>query len=156
MVKEIELASPFKVATCSVLEMILGEMPEFGEPGPFNSDSTCSDITVTCSVIGSASGSVFYTMSEWTALRIAESMVGIPCEEMDELAASAIAELSNMISGNGLLGLSEMGLIGDLAPPTLVRGSNIHITTFSIPGITIPFHTCHGDFWTTVALRKIK
>jgi chemotaxis protein CheX len=42
--------------------------------------------------------------------------------EFDELAQSAISELSNMLAANSSMGLSEMGLNTDISTPTMMQG----------------------------------
>jgi chemotaxis protein CheX len=74
----------------------------------------------------------------------------------DQLAASAIAELGNMISGNAMLHLSEAGYVCDITPPTIIQGSNVKISTLAIPAIVIPMETAQGQLFVTVGLQGRK
>ena len=49
-----------------------------------------------------------------------------------------------MISGNAMQHLSESGWVCDITPPTIIRGTNVKISTISIPAIVIPLDTGAG------------
>jgi chemotaxis protein CheX len=109
-----------------------------------------------CGVTGQIQGSVIYGMSLTTADQIASAMIGQPIKQFDQLAASAIAELGNMISGNAMLQLSEAGFICDITPPTVIRGSKVEISTLAIPAVVIPLEVTQGDITITVGLQTKK
>jgi chemotaxis protein CheX len=101
-------------------------------------------------------GQVILGMSLATADGVASAMLGQQIRCFDALAASAIAELGNMISGNAMHLLSEAGWVCDITPPTVLRGTNIEISTVSIPAIVIPIHLAQGDLFVTVGLQGRK
>jgi chemotaxis protein CheX len=43
-----------------------------------------------------------------------------------------------MISGHSMNQLSGAGYICDITPPTIIRGSNVHVSTLGIPALVIP------------------
>ena len=64
-------------------------------------------------------------MTEETAKKIASTMMmGMPVPEMDEMAQSAISELTNMVTGNAATNFEKDGLKVDISPPTLIVGSD--------------------------------
>lgn len=74
-------------------------------------------------ILGDLSGNVFFSMSEEGAKGIASAMMGgMEVSEFDELAQSAISELSNMLAANACIGLAEQGLQTDISTPTLMQG----------------------------------
>ena len=117
---------------------------------------TSQQCNVVCGVTGQAHGQVIYGMSLTTADKIASAMLGQPIKTFDQLAASAIAELGNMISGNAMSKLSEVGYVSDITPPTIIRGTNVKISTLSIPAIVIPLDTVQGELFITVGLQGKK
>ena len=117
---------------------------------------TSQQCNVVCGVTGQAHGQVIYGMSLTTADKIASAMLGQPIKTFDQLAASAIAELGNMISGNAMSKLSESGYISDITPPTIIRGTNVKISTLSIPAVVIPLDTAQGELFITVGLQGKK
>ncbi len=99
---------------------------------------TSQQCNVVCGVTGHVQGQVIYGMSLTTADKIASTMLGQKIKTFDQLAASAMGELGNMISGNAMQGLSEAGWICDITPPTIMRGKDVKISTLSIPALVIP------------------
>ncbi len=153
---KVEYINPFILASFSVLEALFSKPPIKGEmsmqPTPF----TSQQCNVVCGVSGEVQGQIIYGMSLSTADRIASSMLGQKIKSFDQLAASAIGELGNMISGNAMQHLSEAGWVCDITPPTIMRGSNVEISTVSIPAIVIPLTLDQGQFFITIGLQGRK
>jgi chemotaxis protein CheX len=64
--------------------------------------------------------------------------MGMPVAELDEMAKSAISELTNMILGNTATIFYNNGVAVDITPPSLLMGSNIQISTSKMQTICIP------------------
>jgi chemotaxis protein CheX len=146
----------FVTGAFRVLESVFGATPTRGELQALPAVFTTDQCNVTIGVTGSIQGMVIFGMSLVTADRIASTMIGAPIKTFDQLAASAIAELCNMISGNALASLSEAGAICDITPPALIRGTNTKLSTLSIPAIIIPLETTTGTINLTVSLIEKK
>jgi chemotaxis protein CheX len=153
---KVEYINPFIVAANSVLEMVLGASPLKGNLAMQPATFTSQQCNVVCGVTGQAHGQVIYGMSLTTADKIASQMLGQPIKTFDQLAASAIAELGNMISGHAMSKLSEGGYLCDITPPTIIRGKDVKISTLSIPAIVIPLVTEQGEMFITVGLQGRK
>lgn len=153
---KVEYVNPFVTATVKVLEAVLMETPVRGELKALPAIFTSEQLNVTVGITGDVQGSAIFGMSLTSADRIASKMIGAPIKTFDQLAASAIAELSNMISGNALSLLSEAGYTCDIAPPTLVHGTDLQISTLSIPSIVAPFTLSQGGFKLTIGVRARK
>ncbi|HTQ09604.1 MAG TPA: chemotaxis protein CheX [Fimbriimonadaceae bacterium] len=147
-----ELVNPFITSAFWVLESMLGETPKRGSLGVQAHGTTSHQVNVTIGVTGQVTGHIIIGMSLQTADRIASTMIGRPVKIFDSLAASAIAELANMIGGNGLLHLSEIGLVCDVTPPTIIRGQDVEIDTLSVPALVVPIILELGEFTMTVGL----
>ena len=119
-------------------------------PSTFTSQQ-CNIIT---GIAGQIEGQVIYGMSLITADKIASAMIGQPIRTFDQLAASAIAELGNMITGNAMSLMAETGYTCDITPPSIIRGTNVKISTLSIPALVIPVHIEQGEIELTVSLRE--
>jgi chemotaxis protein CheX len=153
---KVEYINPFVTASFSVLESVLGNKPLKGELTMQPSIFTSRQCNVVCGVTGQVQGQVIYGMSLSTADRIASTMLGQPIKVFDQLAASAIGELGNMISGHAMQHLSEAGWICDITPPTIIRGQSVKISTIMIPAIVIPVTTAQGELSITVGLQGRK
>ncbi|MCW3060606.1 MAG: chemotaxis protein CheX [Capsulimonas sp.] len=153
---KVEYINPFVEASFSVMEMVLGNRPIKGNLAMQPATFTSQQCNVVCGVTGQVQGQVIYGMSLQVADKIATTMLGQPIKVFDQLAASAIAELGNMISGNAMSKLSDAGFICDITPPTIIRGTNVKISTLSIPAIVIPITLEQGELSITVGLQGRK
>ena len=126
---KVEYISPFVNAATAVIKMLLAAEPARGALAARPQLFTSQQINVVCGVTGQIEGQVIFGMSAKTADQIAGTMIGQPIKQFDALAASAIAELGNMISGNSISGLAECGFTCDITPPTIIRGTSVKIST---------------------------
>ncbi|HZP83791.1 MAG TPA: chemotaxis protein CheX [Chthonomonadaceae bacterium] len=151
---KVEYVNPFVTAAFSVIEAALGLKPEKGQlamrPAVFTSQQ-CNIIT---GVTGKIEGQAIYGMSLITADKVASQMLGQPIRTFDQLAASAIAELGNMITGNAMALLSEAGFVCDITPPSIIRGTNVKISTLNIPALVVPICLELGEIELTVSLQE--
>lgn len=152
---KVEYVSPFAEAarTCfgTLIAVEAARGPLSVRPQLF----TTQQINILCGITGEVQGLVIYGMSTVTADRIASRMIGAPVVTFDGLAASAIAELGNMVSGNAASILAGAGYSVDITPPTIVRGSNVKVTTLNIPALVIPLELPEiGTFEINVSLQE--
>ncbi len=141
----VEHLNPFVGAAASVIEAIIGSCPVKGDLSVQPSNTTHQQVNVVCGITGDLQGQVLYGMTLATADRLASVMIGKPIKVFDHLAASAIAELGNIISGHALQRLSEAGIRCEITPPSLVRGTRVEINMLALPAIVVPFQTPHGE-----------
>lgn len=152
---KVEYVSPFAEAAVNVFSTLIQIKPERGPLSARPQMFTSQQINIVCGITGDVEGLVIFGMSMVTADRVASKMIGAPVVTFDQLAASAIAELGNMISGNSLRLLSKGGFVCDITPPTIIRGSNVRISTLDIPALTIPLQLPEiGDFEINVSLKQ--
>lgn len=86
------------------------------------------DVTAFVGLVGDARGNIAYSFSADTAKAIASAMMmGMPVTEMNEISRSAIAELSNMITGNATIRMSHEQAVVDITPPSVVSGENMSL-----------------------------
>lgn len=135
---KVEYVSPFVQGAMTVITQLLNVTPERGHLSGRPQMFTTQQVNIVVGVTGMVEGQVIYGMSVQAADRIAGIMLGQPVVTFDQLAASAIAELGNMISGNSLGVLSQAGFVCDITPPTIIRGSSVRISTLDIPALVIP------------------
>src|SRR5450432_1502529 len=151
----VEYINPFVVAAFSVLEMLLGEAPTKGKLTVQPNVFTSQRCNIVFGVTGLVGGSVIFGMSGPTSLQIASKMLGQPVTLFDAMAASAIAEMGNMVCGTALQHLSEAGFPCDITPPTIVRG-DAEISTLSVPAVVLPIKTTYGAIYLTLGLQHRK
>ncbi|MGC7871577.1 chemotaxis protein CheX [Desulfosporosinus sp. SYSU MS00001] len=83
-------------------------------------------VLVNISLVGVLKGAVLIGMSLDSAkLFASKMMMGMPVEDFDSLAQSAISEMGNMICANTCTQFSKIGINGlDISPPVLLIGHN--------------------------------
>ena len=154
---KVEYVTPFVQGAMNVVQMLIGITPERGQLSARPRVFTTSQVNIVCGITGPVEGQVIYGMSIIAADKIASLMLGTQVVTFDQLAASAIAELGNMISGHSLTHLSSAGFACDITPPTIIRGSNVKISTLDIPALVIPLKLKDiGDFEINVSLQERK
>jgi chemotaxis protein CheX len=148
-----EIINPFLQAATEVLESELGSAPRRGTIGLQRSAYTSNEVTSVVAVTGEVAGMVLFAMSEATARAMVSKMMGQDFPELDALAQSGIAEVGNVITGRAAVLLSEAGFPSDLAPPMLLVGRGMMISTLDVQRLVIPMETEFGSIEVQVALK---
>jgi len=154
MIVEIKNINPFIDALESV-------MNQFGITGIkkgnlYNKESmhVDADITSFIGFVGDIRGNISYSMSKETGKKIVSAMMmGMPVDEMDEMARSAIGELSNMITGNASTIFSLSGIFVDITPPSIVFGQDIFFIISSVQTTAIDLDTPAGKIEINIAIE---
>ena len=150
----VEYINPFVSAAFGVIDTVLQTHPTKGSLAMRPSVFTTQQCNVITGVTGGIEGQVLYGMSLITADKIASQMIGEPIRTFDQYAASAIAELANMITGNAMSLLAQAGYNCVITPPTIIRGTNVNVSTLSIPALVVPICIEQGEIELTVCLRE--
>ena len=80
-------------------------------------------VMIIVGIIGDIKGNVIYATTIDNAKKIASTMMmGMPVDELDELAQSAISELTNMLTANAAINFSNEGININISTPTLMHG----------------------------------
>ena len=107
------------------LQAFVNIMPQFGltEISRRNVSLKGRSIKSPGVIFGAVKGNVIYAMTEEDAKKVASAMMmGMPVNELDELAQSAISELVNMLTANVATNFSLEGIQIDISTPTLMKG----------------------------------
>ncbi|MHB0938362.1 MAG: chemotaxis protein CheX [Armatimonadota bacterium] len=152
---KVEFINPFINAAVQVLDQFVGGDVEHGQLSVRTTLFTTQQISIAVGVSGEVKGQVIYGLSQVTATKIASAMMGTTTVTFDDMVASAISELGNIISGNAATLLSDSGFTCDITPPTLIRGMNVEIGT-QIPALSVPLFTHCGKIDINVALAEVK
>jgi len=81
-------------------------------------------------------------------------MMGMPVNEIDEMAKSALSELGNMIMGNSATLLFNKGVKIDITPPSLVKGTAIEISSAGMETMCVPLISPIGDVEFDIAMKN--
>ena len=103
-------------------------------------------VIIIIGLIGDVKGNIIYGMKMDDAKKMASTMMmGMPVEEFNEMAQSAISELVNMLTANVATNFSRDNINVDISTPTLIQGSftanastdKVICVTMNVDGIKI-------------------
>lgn len=137
----VEMINPFISAAQSVLKDIAQMSTKMGKPYLKNPEYEGGIITIIIGMTGEMRGQVILSLSEEVACSIASHMMmGMPVPELNDMAKSAVSELSNMILGNAATIFSTKGISVDITPPNLVMGNNLSFSVSDSKNICVPLN----------------
>ena len=157
----VEYINPFVETSYSVLKEVLGGADV--KRGDLYLKSTAMPMMGVAALVGLAGdveGRVLYDMTIETALNIASKMNGETLPEFDDLAKATISELANLITGQAVTKLQELGFKFDLTPPALFVGQKMEIAalggthTENVEALIVPLISECGKIEVNVAIRE--
>ena len=123
-----KLVNPFIDAFISVMPQIGFPIPKRTKVYLQNKHIVNFGVAVMLGFTKQIRGNVVYNMNEDTAKFIASTMMmGMPVSEMDTMAQSAIAEMSNMLAANTATNLTALDLEVDISTPSVTVGKDTQI-----------------------------
>lgn len=138
--------NPIISATDSVFKTMLSLEPTKGNVSVQEDLVTDKEANVIIGMTGDIKGSIVYSFSQDMALKVVEAMSGMEMQELDKFVTSAMGELGNIISGKATTGLAAHDLNCDIAPPQIVTGKNINISSGGDKVLMVKFATDLGEF----------
>lgn len=111
-------------------------------------------VVIIIGLIGDIKGNIIYTLNIEDAKKIASiMMMGMPIENFDDLAQSAISELVNMLTANVATNFSNNNITVDISTPTLIHG-NFTANSTSGKIVCLPIKVNDIDIEVNVSLEK--
>lgn len=151
----VEYINAFIKASTEVLNNFVSDKFGVGKPYIRNNPFPTKEIVIILGITGDIKGQAVFSLSEEIAKKIASAMMmGMPVEEIDEMAKSALSELGNMIMGNSATLLFNAGMKIDITPPSLVKGTSIEITSAGMETICVPLVSAMGDIEFDIGIKK--
>jgi chemotaxis protein CheX len=153
-----ELINPFIEAAAQILPQIVNGIT-FNRTGLLLAKDCAASkeklAVIILGIVGSVKGRVIYTFENTLACEVAGKMLLEPVQqELTALAGSALAEMTNMVTGRAVALLVGAGYKVDFSPPTLFVGREILVPESDIPAILIPFQTQFGSLNLNVAVKE--
>jgi chemotaxis protein CheX len=145
----------FVKASTEVINNFVADKFSVGKPFLRQNPYPTKEIVIMLGITGDVKGQAVFSMSEDMAKTIASGMMmGMPVDEMDEMAKSALSELTNMIMGNSATLLFNLGATIDITPPSLVRGLKIEISSAGMETICVPLISPLGEIEFDIGIKK--
>lgn len=151
----VKYINPFIKASTEVLKMIAQLDFTTGKPYMKMSPFTPSSVLIVVGITGQISGQAVISMTSEMARAVASKMMmGMPVEELDEMAKSALSELGNMIMGNAATLLFNEEITVDITPPTLMVGDGITISSSNMTTIGVPLNCEIGTLTFDISVKE--
>jgi chemotaxis protein CheX len=134
-----EYINPFISASVELIDQVTGLKAKVGEIAIKNTPYKSEGILVLVGITGGFHGSAVMSFSKEICCTIASMMLGCSLlTELDDLAKSAIGELSNMILGHTATLFSRENIVLDITPPTILSGDNLELSIPNTVVVCIP------------------
>lgn len=152
----VDYINPFISASQTVLRDLVHIETKLGKPYLAEASYEGNTLIIIIGITGELRGQVIINMTSATACNIASKMMmGMPVDELNDMAKSAVSELANMILGNTATIFSKKGINLDITPPSLALGNNISISVADSKTICIPLELEDGSsFNLNVAIKE--
>lgn len=125
---DVKYINPFVQSFTSVMPQLGFQEVNKGELSVKGKDLIYSGVVIIVGIVGTIKGNVVYCIDIENAKKIASTMMmGMPVNNFDEIAQSALSELSNMLTANAATCFEATGINIDISTPTLIQGTNISL-----------------------------
>lgn len=125
---DVNSVTPFVESFNDVMPQLGFESVQMGASREKGSEIVGSGVVVVLGIVGSLRGNVVYLIDIESAKKIASVMMGgMDVDEFDEMAGSALSELTNMLTATAATHFADMGVSIDISTPTMIQGKNISV-----------------------------
>ncbi|MDF2886288.1 MAG: cheX [Lacrimispora sp.] len=125
---DVKYINPFIEAFLSVMPQLGFEKVEKTNLGLKDCNLTYTGVIMTVGIVGEIKGNVVYYLDLVNARKVASTMMmGMPVDDFNEMAQSAISELANMLTANAATYFANIGITVDISTPTLLYGDQVSV-----------------------------
>lgn len=141
-------------AASSTIAMVCGQTLEVKRGYVHHRNKIENSVAVVLEFVGDIDGRVVIRFTDENAKKTASAMMcGMPVEQLDEMALSALSELGNMIMGGAATNYSEEGKSVDITTPKLVSGA-VDIMSGGSYKVSIPLENAEMRVVLDISLRE--
>lgn len=141
---DVKYINPFLIVTKDILDKLTGIKLYKGNIYAKSNTIAMNNIAIVVGVTGGLCGQVVIGMDMIAARSISGKMLEKIVGTLDDMAKSAISELSNIVMGNVATMFSKQKIAMSITPPTIMIGENIQWYSSKSTIITIPFSLSTG------------
>ncbi len=154
----VEYINPFVESAYNVLTEVLQTEVKRGELYLKSTSMSVLGVAAIVGLAGDVEGRVLFDMSRETAMAVCnvmlQSMGMDPVDEMSDMAKATITEMANMITGQAVTKLHNLGFRFDLTPPAILTGNNMEISDNKVEALIVPMDMEMGKIEINVAVRE--
>jgi chemotaxis protein CheX len=120
--------NPFIESFKTVMPQLGFNEVKIGKLSALANEINCQGVVIVLGFIGSIKGNVVYRLDIDSAKHISSAMMmGMEVEDFDEIAKSALSELTNMLTATAATFFAEIGVSIEISTPTMLEGLNMTV-----------------------------
>jgi len=150
---KMELIQPFINAADAVLAETLQSPTKIADVNMEEEAYRRKGIAAIITIMGDIEGRVIFDLDPATATKIASTLAGSSVEESASIVGETIFELANLVIGNAVTTLNDLGFRFKISPPQLHTAEEGIKTSEDTEALVLCFETPHGDVYMNVAMR---
>lgn len=154
----VEYINPFVESAYNVLTEVLQADVERGELYLKSTAMPMLGVATIVGLAGDVEGRVLFDMEFATAINVASAMLASMdmegVTELNDMARATITELANMITGQAVTKLHDLGFKFDLTPPAIFSGQNMEVSDPDFEALIVPMTLPMGKIEINVAVRE--
>lgn len=154
----VEYINPFVESAYNVLKEVLQTEVNRGDLYLKSSSTPVLGVAAIIGLAGDVEGRVLFDMSMESAIAVASKMLTSmdmdPITELNDMGKATITELANMITGQAVTKLHNLGFKFDLTPPAIITGQNMEVTDPDFEALIVPMSVPMGKIEINVAVRE--
>ena len=154
----VEYINPFVESAYNVLKQVLNTEVNRGELYLKSTAMPVLGVAAIVGLAGDVEGRVMFDMTRDTAVKVAsamlESMDMEPISTLNDMGRATINELANMITGQAVTKLYDLGFKFDLTPPSILSGENMEISNAGVEALIVHVEVPQGKIEINVAIRE--
>ncbi len=148
-----DFIGPFVTSTVGVLRNVLQCDIGQGDVTLLRGNELDGDVSVVIGLQDRAGESVILNMNPETARSVCTAMNGVACNFTDAVGADTLGELANMIAGNAVSALGELGLSFSVQPPQSVNRGDLARLTEGLELFQVLMISPHGNISVNFTIR---
>jgi chemotaxis protein CheX len=154
----VEYINPFVESAYNVLTEVLQTEVTRGELYLKSAAMPMLGVAMIVGLAGDVEGRVLFDMKLETGIGVASTMLTTmdmePVTELNDMARATLTELANMITGQAVTKLHNLGFRFDLTPPAIFSGQNMEVSDPNFEALIVPMELPQGKIEINVAVRE--
>lgn len=154
----VEYINPFVESAYNILTESLQVEVSRGELYLKNAAMPMLGVAMLVGLAGDVEGRVLFDMTRETGIAVASGMLTSmdmePVTDLNEMARATLTELANMITGQAVTKLHNVGFKFDLTPPAIFSGIDMEVSDPNFEALIVPMEIPMGKIEINVAIRE--
>lgn len=140
-----DFIEPFVRSTIGVLDKVVRCDVTQGTISLVNDTAIAGDISIIIHLENYPRSGIIVSLDNATALNICRTLNSEPCDTLSPFSRDTLAELANMIAGNAVSALNDLGFAFKVSPPLIASAACIAQKVSGSEIMQVPLYTACGE-----------